>query len=75
MANLRDIKGFTIQSVTTDPVTNVGTWSTGSALPQAMINQGSFGGRDTTTTGGGSTATDDVGAACQYNGVALFEIA
>ena len=50
MANLRDIKGFTIQSVDSDPVTNVGTWATGSALPQAKINQGSFGGRDTTTT-------------------------
>ena len=75
MANLRDIKGFTIQSVTTDPVTNVGTWSTGSALPQAMINQGSFGGRDTTTTGGGSTATAYVGDAFQYNGVAWSEIA
>ena len=32
MANYRDIKGFTIQSVSSDPVPYVGSWSSGGAM-------------------------------------------
>ena len=71
MANYRDIKGFTIQTVTTDPVQNVGTWSSGGALPQAMIQMGSFGGRDTTTTGGGSTASLCGGSSMETSPIGL----
>ena len=54
---------------------SIGSWSSGGNLPQNMILQGAFGGRDSVTTGGGSTSTAYVGDSFQYNGVAWSEIA
>jgi len=52
----------------------IGSWSSGGNLPQNMILQGAFGGRDSVTTGGGSISTGIVGDSFQYNGVAWSEI-
>jgi len=54
---------------------SIGTWSSGGNLPASYINMGAFGGRDSVTTGGGSTSTARVGDSFQYNGVAWSEIA
>ncbi len=53
----------------------IGSWSSGGNLPQNMILQGAFGGRDSVTTGGGSTATARVGDSFQYDGASWSEIA
>ena len=53
----------------------IGTWASGGNLPQNMILQGAFGGRDSVTTGGGSKSDGVVGDSFQYNGVAWSEIA
>ena len=53
----------------------IGSWSSGGNLPQNMINMGAFGGRDSVTTGGGSTAPARVGDSFQYDGASWSEIA
>ena len=53
----------------------IGTFSSGGNLPANYQLQGAFGGRDSVTTGGGSTSTARVGDSFQYNGVAWSEIA
>ena len=47
MAKYSDIKGFTVQTVSSDPATSVaaaGSWASGAALNQARRNSGSMGG-------------------------------
>ena len=52
----------------------IGTWASGGNLPQNMILQGAFGGKDSVTTGGGSKSTGVVGDSFQYDGATWSEI-
>jgi len=47
MANYRDIKGFTVQSASTDPAPYVGSWSSGSNMNSARFLQGGAGASNT----------------------------
>ena len=43
MATYKEIKGVTVQTLSEDPVLNVGAWSSGGSLNSARSNLGSSG--------------------------------
>ena len=73
MANYKDIKGFTIQSTDTDPVQNVGTWSSGGSLTTPRRY---FAGIGSTTAGlvFGGSSPPTVAITESYNGSTWSEV-
>ncbi len=66
MANYRDIKGFTVQSLDSDPVANEGSWACGGALNTA---------RNDVCQGADGTATAAIAANGRVNPNAITLVA
>ena len=77
MAKYSDIKGFTVQTLASDPVDSAipgGTWASGGALNTARNTKGSSAGTQTqSSVFGGQTAPGFSDAHEQYNGTAWTE--
>jgi hypothetical protein len=73
MANYRDIKGFQIQSVDSDPVPYSGSWSSGGSLNTAKSRMGAFGIQTAGVVAGGEpTPANDQTE--EYNGSSWTEV-
>ena len=69
MANYRDIKGFQIQSTSSDPVPYSGTWASGGNFPGNRNSAAGFGVSQTAAlVGGGFTGTAYVNTTFEYDG-------
>ena len=73
MANYKDIKGFTIQSTSSDPVPYAGTWSSGGAMNEGRKGLSGFG---TYTAAIAATGNDPstVNSVESWNGSAWSEV-
>jgi len=83
MSEYKGIKGFQVQTRTSDPVPYAqaltdnpyaGTWGSGGALPQANRSMGVFGTYTSLVAAGGSVPTPSSTEADSYNGTAWSEI-
>ena len=76
MANYRDIKGFQVQSLDSDPVQNVGSWASGAALNTGRQYVGGAGTATAALTFGGTTTPPVVykDLVESYNGTTWTEV-
>ena len=84
MANYKEIQGFPIQNLSSDPVPYAqeladnpyaGVWSSGGALPQANRSMGLFGTYTSAVAAGGAVPTPSNLEADSYDGTSWSEIA
>ena len=76
MANYRDIKGFQVQSLSSDPVLNAGSWAAGGNLNTGRQYVGGAGSATAALTFGGTTTPPVVykNVVESYNGSAWTEV-
>ena len=72
MANYRDIKGFTVQSLDTDPVPYSGTWSSGTSINTASYYRAYMGTQTASLLAGGEPGSLD--AVEKWNGSTWTEV-
>ena len=73
MATLKEIKGQKIQSVDSDPVLNVGSWSAGGNTNKSGQGRGSAGTQTSNLAFGGDSPNNDYVE--EYNGTSWTEVA
>jgi len=77
MATYRAIRGFTIQSLDSDPIISVaasGTWAAGGSMPTATNNMASFGTQTAAMSAGGYYPTGLTATSFTYNGTSWSPI-
>ena len=75
MANYRDIKGFQVQSLDSDPVVNAGTWASSPAINTGRAYMGSAGSYTAQLIFGGASAPSNYTDLCEsWNGTAWTEV-
>ena len=74
MANYRDIKGFQIQSVDSDPVPYSGSWSSGGSLNTAKSRMGAFGIQTAGVVAGGEPTPSVIAQTEEYDGTSWTEV-
>jgi hypothetical protein len=75
MAEYKDIKGFKVQTVSTDPAASAiagGTWASGTSLNTARTGMGGFGLQTAAVASGGNTTTSVTNSE-SYNGTSWTE--
>jgi hypothetical protein len=76
MAEYKGIKGFKVQTVSTDPAASAiagGTWASGTSLNTARTGMGGFGLQTAAVAAGGSTGSSTVANSESYNGTSWTE--
>jgi len=74
MATYKEIKGVTVQTLDSDPVVNVGAWSSGGAMNTAREGHGAAGTQDAALAFTGNSPPQTVNNE-QYNGTSWTELA
>jgi hypothetical protein len=73
MATYKEIKGVTVQTLDSDPVVNVGAWSSGGAMNTAREGHGAAGTQDAALAFTGNSPPQTVNNE-QYNGTSWTEL-
>ena len=74
MATYKEIKGVTVQTLDSDPVENVGSWSSGGALNTGRSENAGVGILTAALSVGGNTSPGATAVVEQYNGTAWTEV-